>query len=554
MASKHDSVIQDMDRDSAGIPVDPSKGRSRPVWTVMFAFIALCLSIFLVALDTVLIPTALPTIAQSFDIHDSLYVWIGSAYLLANAASVPFWGKSSDIFGRKPIILVADLIFLVGSIICALSKSASTLLAGRVIQGFGGGGVVVLVHVCVSDLFSIRDRSLYMGIVGFVWAVASALGPVLGGIFAEEVSWRWCFIVNIPIVSISVIVLYMTLDLHNPCTPLLTGLASLDWLGVITIIAAAILLLVGLQVGSDESFAAPAAIVLIALGSVLSLAFPATQYWQESQGREPVLPLRIFKDMSNLSALGVCACDALAFNSVAYFLPLYFQVVLGRSPSTSGLIMLAVAIPLAIVSFGSGYMIERSGRFLEVLQAGLLLMTVGVGLLTSLRVSDDVGKNIAILVVLGLGFGPNFGAPLIALQTRVSQSDIAVGTAAFGFVRMIFGAVGVVAGQIVFQLLITPQLDHFVEAGMPLDVANRLARNEAVSLRKTIAGLPQDQRLVARTGLTKALTGTWILYTVVSGSGLLISFGIKRTKLERQPPRGGTSELEETERSSAQPC
>jgi hypothetical protein len=136
-----------------GLEVD---NRSRPSPSTLLAFIALCLSIFLVALDTVLIPTALPTIALSFQVSDSLYAWIGSAYLLANAASVPFWGKVSDIFGRKSVILAAETIFLAGSIICALSSNAVMLIAGRAVQGFGGGGVVVLVHVCVSDLFSIR--------------------------------------------------------------------------------------------------------------------------------------------------------------------------------------------------------------------------------------------------------------------------------------------------------------------------------------------------------------------------------------------------------------
>jgi hypothetical protein len=129
---------------------------SRPEIFALLAFIALCLSIFLVALDTVLIPTALPTIALSFHIPDSLYAWIGSAYLLANAASVPFWGTLSDVFGRKPVILVADTIFLGGSILCGVSVNATMLVAGRVVQGFGGGGVVVLVHICVSDMFSIR--------------------------------------------------------------------------------------------------------------------------------------------------------------------------------------------------------------------------------------------------------------------------------------------------------------------------------------------------------------------------------------------------------------
>lgn len=306
--------------------------------------------------------------------------------------------------------------------------------------------------------------------------------------------------------------------------------------------------------GSDTSFVAPRVVTLIVLGSLLHLGFPVTQWWQEKEGRDPVLPLRVCKDISNLSALSVCACDALAFNSVTYFLPLYFQIVLGRSPSLSGVYMLAVAIPLATVSFASGYLIERTGRFLEVLQAGLLLMTIGVGLLISLSVFDGITKIIVILVVIGLGFGPNFGAPLIALQTRVKEKDIAAGTAAFGFVRMIFGAIGVVAGQVVFQLLITPHYGEYVEAGIPHDVAYQLARGEAVSLTQLIAALPHGQRLVAQGGMTNALRGTWIFYTVVSGLGLLVSFGIKRKKLQREAYHEGRPEAIEIEHPKAISC
>jgi hypothetical protein len=308
---------------------------------------------------------------------------------------------------------------------------------------------------------------------------------------------------------------------------------SLDWLGTTTILAAAVLLLVGLQLGSETSYAASTVIALLVLGSLLHVAFPATQWWQERKGRSPVLPLRIFKDVSNLSALGVCACDSLVFNSVAYFLPLYFQIVLGRSPSLSGVYMLAIAVPLATISFASGYVIEKTGRFLEVLQAGLLLMTIGIGLLISLDTSHNMSKIIAFLVIIGFGFGPNFGAPLIALQTRIQESDIATGTAAFGFVRMIFGAIGVVMGQVVFQLLVTPHLDGFVEAGIPQDVAHQLARGKAISMTQIIAQLPHNQMMAARSGLASAMRGTWIFCTVVSALGLLVSFGIKRQKLQR---------------------
>lgn len=283
-------------------------------------------------------------------------------------------------------------------------------------------------------------------------------------------------------------------------------------------------------------------ISLLVIGSLFYLLFPFTQWSVERRGGSPIMPLRIFKDISNLSALGVCACDALVFNSVAYFLPLYFQIVLAKSPSTAGLYMLAVAIPLALVSFASGFVIEKTGRYLEVLQAGLAVMTIGVGLLIDFNTHTDFGKIIAFLVVIGVGFGPNFHAPMIALQKRIQEADIATGIGAFGFVRMVSGAIGVVVGQVVFQALMRPHLSDFLHVGISRDFAERLAGGNAISEAPTVTRLPSVQRETVREGMTDALRATWITYTVVSAVGLLISFGIHKGKLSNGTDAPKTTE------------
>ena len=195
-----DNSLPPENRDAAPTPPaqnaethNPEASRTKLQTTIIM--LSLCASVFLAALDTTIITTALPTISEHFH-SNAGYTWIGSAYLLANAASTPSWGKFSDIWGRKPILLVAVAIFFIGSLLAGVSVNIGMLIAARAIQGIGGGGLIILVNICISDLFSMRNRGTYFGVIGGVWAISSAIGPVLGGVFTEKVSWRWCFYIN----------------------------------------------------------------------------------------------------------------------------------------------------------------------------------------------------------------------------------------------------------------------------------------------------------------------------------------------------------------------
>jgi MFS family permease len=265
---------------------------------------SLGMALFLAALDISIITTALPTIAERFDASAAGYTWVGSGYILAASASAPVWGKISDIFGRKNIIMLANVIFMASSLIAALSVNVGMLIAARVLQGIGGGGLVILVYVSISDLFSMRDRPKYYGLLGMVWAIASGVGPVVGGVFTEKVSWRWCFYINLPLDGLSLILLAIFLKLSNPRTPILEGLKAIDWLGVFTLVGGVVMFLFGMGSGGvTHSWDSAFVLCLIIFGLLLMVLFFINE-WKFA--KYPMIPLRLFRDPSNLAAFGVC--------------------------------------------------------------------------------------------------------------------------------------------------------------------------------------------------------------------------------------------------------
>jgi EmrB/QacA subfamily drug resistance transporter len=525
---------------------NPEDTRTKLETTVIMA--SLCMSVFLAALDITIITTALPTISEHFH-SNAGYTWIGSAYLLANAASTPSWGKFSDIWGRKPIILVAAGVFFVGSLIAALSVNIGMLIVARAIQGIGGGGLIILTNICIGDLFSMRNRGAYYGIIGMVWAFASGVGPILGGVFTEKVSWRWCFYINLPCTGAVMIILFFFLHLHNPRTPVWEGLKAVDWAGSLTIVGGTLMVLLGLEFGGVSApWNSAEVICLIVFGIVVASLFVLNE-WKFA--RYPVMPLKLFSRSSNLASLGVCFCHGFVFIAGTYYLPLYFQAVLGATPLLSGVYLLPFVLALSFMSGLTGVFIKKTGKYLPPIWFGLFVMTVGYGLFIDIPSSPGWAKIIIYQIIAGIGVGPNFQAPLIALQSLVAPKDIATATATFGFTRTIATAISVVVGSVVFQNEMQKRYPALLAALGP-KLANQLKGGSAGASVGIVRALPPAQREIARDAFWHSLRIMWIMYVVFSALGLFISLFISKNTLskEHQTVKTGLAEEEKARKEA----
>ncbi|KAK0661067.1 Efflux pump FUS6 [Lasiodiplodia hormozganensis] len=507
--------------------IEPEKERSKAkIAIIMFA---LGMAVFLAAMDITIITTALPTISAHFQ-SAAGYTWIGSAFNLAAAASTPLWGKLSDIFGRKPVLLVANIVFFIGSLVAALAINIGMLIVARAIQGVGGGGLIILVNIVISDLFSMRSRGQYFGIIGMVWALASALGPVIGGALTQRVSWRWCFYINLPLDGVAFVIICFFLDVHNPRTPIGAGLRAIDWLGSLTVIGGTVMLLLGLEFGGVTHPWSSATVICLIVFGIVTIGIFLVLEWKVAT--YPIMPLRIFSNRSNLASLAACFLHGFVFISATYYLPLYYQAVRGAGPIMSGVYLLAFALSLSIVSASTGIVIKKTGAYHPCIIFGFAVLTLGFGLYTDIDADSSWAKIILYQIVAGIGVGPNFQSPLIALQAHVHPRDIATATATFGFVRNLATATSVVIGGVVFQNEMQKHQGMLTRALGP-ELAGQLAGGSAGANSELVDQLPPAQRTVAREAFADSLARMWIVYVCFAGLGLLVSLLIRRKTLAK---------------------
>ncbi|ABD10101.1 hypothetical protein ThrDRAFT_00401 [Frankia casuarinae] len=427
----------------------------RRLWLIMGA---LLLGILLASLDQTIVSTALPTIVG--DLGGATHLsWVVTAYLLASTVSTPVWGKLGDLYGRKILFQVAIVIFLVGSMIAGASTSMGQLIAFRAIQGLGGGGLIISAMTIISDLVPPRDRGRYQGLFGATFGVSSVVGPLLGGLFVDHLSWRWVFYVNLPVGAVALVVTALALPAtRNRIRHVI------DYLGTVLLAMAttSLVLLTSLG-GTTYAWGSPEIIGMGVAGVVLLVGF----VFVERVAVEPVLPLTLFRVRVFSVAGAVGFVVGFAMFGAIVFLPLFLQVVKGVDPTDSGLQMLPVMGGLLLSSIISGRLISRWGRYKIFPVVGTAMMSIGLFLLSFISPDISTLQLTLSMFVLGVGIGAVLQVLVMAVQNAVDYRQMGVATSGATFFRSIGGSFGTAVFGAIFANQLRGNLaERF--AGIPL--------------------------------------------------------------------------------------
>ena len=420
---------------------------------------AILLALFLFALDQTVVGTALPKIITDLK-GNELYTWSVTIYLLTSTISGPIYGKLSDLYGRRPIVIFAVSLFLLGSALAGLSGSMEQFILFRGLQGLGGGAIFPIALAVVADLYTPAERGKYLGSFGAVFGLSSLVGPGLGGLITDTVGWHWIFFINIPIGLISLFILWRLLPaIRRP-----EAGQNIDYVGAAAFTAAVAPFLVGLSNKQSGQWTDPAVGGLMLLGVVFGLVF----LWVESRAADPIVPLNLFRLPTFTISVAAMFFAGFGFLTGIIFLPRWFQAVAGASATESGYNILPLLAGLIFSAVASGQIVARVGRYKYLMFGSLLLLGLSLFLMTNLRTETDRPILWLWMALAGLGIGPSFAVFPLIVQNAVSPDRIGVATSSLTFFQQIGGTVGLtVAGTLFADRIKTEIPVQLVAAGVP---------------------------------------------------------------------------------------
>ncbi|GAA1253424.1 MULTISPECIES: DHA2 family efflux MFS transporter permease subunit [Streptomyces] len=504
--------------------------------SVMVSIGALLLGMLLAALDQTIVSTALPTIVSDLGGLEHLS-WVVTAYLLASTAATPLWGKLGDQYGRKKLFQIAIVIFLISSALCGMAQNMPQLIGFRALQGVGGGGLMVLSMAIVGDIVPPRDRGRYQGLFGAVFGATSVLGPLLGGLFTEHLSWRWVFYINLPIGVVALAVIATTLHI-----PVRSAKHTIDYLGTFLIASVATcLVLVASLGGTTWDWDSAQIIGLAVLGVVLAVVFVQV----ERRAAEPVLPLKLFRIRTfTLSAVISFVVGFAMFGAMTY-LPTFLQVVHGVSPTMSGVHMLPMVIGLLLSSTASGQIVSRTGRWKVFPIVGTGVTAIGLLLLHQLDENSSTGEMSAYFFVFGLGLGLVMQVLVLIVQNAVSYEDLGVATSGATFFRSIGASFGVAIFGTVFASRLGDKLtDALAGRSLPPGVDVNALQSDP----RGIGELPPVARGPVLHAFASSITDVFLYAAPVALVAFVLAWFLREDKL-----RGSVTAPDGTETLASNP-